>query len=32
MEELRARYHGWDVSVVGDGGQNRTFLARKSVA
>lgn len=32
MEELRARYRGWDISVVGDGGKNATFLARKSVA
>lgn len=32
MEELRARYCGWDVSVVRDGGENHTFLARKSVA
>jgi hypothetical protein len=32
MEELRARYRGWDVSVVHDGGENKTFLARKSVA
>ena len=31
MEELRARYRGWDVSVV-DGRESRTFLARKSVA
>jgi hypothetical protein len=32
MEELQARYRGWDVSVVRDGSENRTFLARKSVA
>jgi hypothetical protein len=32
MEELRARYRGWDVSVVNDGSENSTFLARKSVA
>ncbi len=32
MEELRARYRGWDVSVVLDGAENGTFLARKSVA
>ena len=32
VEELRARYRGWDVSVVDDGGENRTFMARKSVA
>lgn len=32
LEELRARYRGWDVSVVRDGSENRTFLARKSVA
>jgi hypothetical protein len=32
MEELRARYRGWDVSVVGVAGESRTFLARKSVA
>jgi hypothetical protein len=31
MEELRARYRGWDVSVV-DGAESRTFMARKSVA
>jgi hypothetical protein len=28
IEELRARYHGWDVSLVADGSAN-TFLARK---
>ena len=32
MEELRARYRGWDISVVRDESENRTFLARKSVA
>lgn len=32
MEELRARYRGWDVSVVDDGSESRTFMARKSVA
>jgi hypothetical protein len=32
MEELRARYRGWDVSVVQDASENGTFLARKSVA
>ena len=32
MEELQARYRGWDVSVVRDESENRTFLARKSVA
>ena len=32
MEELRAGYRGWDVSVVGAAGEGRTFLARKSVA
>ncbi len=32
VEELRARYRGWDVSVVRDGSENRTFLARKRVA
>ena len=32
VEELRARYRGWDVSVVDDGSENRTFMARKSVA
>jgi hypothetical protein len=31
-EELRARYHGWDVSIVRDELANRTFLARKHVA
>lgn len=31
VEELRARYRGWDVSVVDDGSET-TFLARKSVA
>ena len=32
MEELRSRYRGWDISVVGDGTESTTFLARKSVA
>lgn len=32
VEELRARYRGWDVSVVRDGRAQRTFLARKNVA
>lgn len=32
MEELRARYRGWDVSIFGDESNNKTFLARKSVA
>lgn len=32
MEELRSRYRGWDISVVGDGTESSTFLARKSVA
>jgi hypothetical protein len=32
VEELRARYRGWDVSVVRDERANRTFLARKHVA
>jgi hypothetical protein len=32
MDELRARYRGWDVSVLGDEQTNATFLARKSVA
>lgn len=32
MEELKARYRGWDVSVVGDGSESTTFMARKSVA
>jgi hypothetical protein len=31
-DELRARYHGWDVSIVRDQSANRTFLARKHVA
>lgn len=31
-DELRARYHGWDVSIVRDQRANRTFLARKQVA
>jgi hypothetical protein len=31
-EELRARYHGWDISIVSDERSNRTFLARKNVA
>jgi hypothetical protein len=30
--ELRARYRGWDISIVRDERSNRTFLARKSVA
>lgn len=32
VEELRARYRGWDVSIVRDESANRTFLARKNVA
>jgi hypothetical protein len=32
MEELRSRYRGWDISVVGNGTESTTFLARKSVA
>lgn len=32
VEELRARYRGWDISVVRDEQANRTFLARKNVA
>lgn len=32
VDELRARYRGWDISVVRDEQSNRTFLARKSVA
>ena len=32
MEELRSRYRGWDISVVGNGTESSTFLARKSVA
>jgi hypothetical protein len=31
-DELRASYHGWDVSIVRDELSNRTFLARKHVA
>ena len=31
-DELRASYHGWDVSIVRDERANRTFLARKNVA
>jgi hypothetical protein len=31
-DELRARYRGWDVSIVRDERANRTFLARKNVA
>lgn len=32
VEELRARYRGWDVSIVRDGRAQRTFLARKHLA
>ncbi len=32
VEELRARYSGWDISIVRDEGSSRTFLARKNVA
>lgn len=32
VDELRARYRGWDISVVRDEQSNRTFLARKNVA
>ncbi len=32
LDELRARYRGWDVSVVRDDSTARTFLARKNVA
>lgn len=32
LEELRARYLGWDVSIVRDESTARTFLARKNVA
>lgn len=31
-EELATRYRGWDISVVRDGTESCTFLARKSVA
>jgi hypothetical protein len=31
-EDLRARYLGWDISIVRDERANRTFLARKHVA
>jgi hypothetical protein len=32
VDELRARYSGWDVSIVRDDRSERTFLARKNVA
>ncbi len=32
LEELRARYRGWDVSIVRDETAARTFMARKNVA
>jgi hypothetical protein len=32
LDELRARYRGWDVSIVRDESASRTFLARKNVA
>ena len=32
VEELRARYTGWDVSIVRDDSAARTFMARKNVA
>lgn len=32
LEELRARYRGWDVSIVRDEKAERTFMARKNVA
>lgn len=32
LEELRARYRGWDVSIVRDESTARTFMARKNVA
>lgn len=32
LEELRARYRGWDVSIVRDESAARTFMARKNVA
>ncbi|MEO6446407.1 MAG: hypothetical protein ABIZ91_06925 [Gemmatimonadaceae bacterium] len=32
LDELRARYRGWDVSIVRDESTARTFLARKNVA
>ena len=32
LDELRARYRGWEVSIVRDETKARTFLARKNVA
>lgn len=32
LDELRARYRGWDISIVRDESASRTFLARKNVA
>jgi hypothetical protein len=32
LDELRARYRGWEVSIVRDENASRTFLARKNVA
>ncbi len=32
IDELRARYRGWDISIVRDESTARTFLARKNVA
>ncbi len=32
FDELRERYHGWDVSIVRDDSASRTFMARKNVA
>lgn len=32
VDELRARYRGWDVSIVRDESASRTFMARKHVA
>lgn len=32
LEELRARYRGWDISIVRDERAERTFMARKNVA
>jgi len=32
LDELRARYRGWEVSIVRDENAARTFLARKNVA
>jgi len=32
LDEWRARYRGWDISIVRDENASRTFLARKHVA